>query len=186
MSEFRAASRYAKSLLQLADDKGVLEEVHHDMLSLYQLCDESRDFQLMLKNPIIKSDKKLTILEKIFKGKVNEMTMAIFGIITRKNRTKLLPGIAKEFHEQYNLLKGIEVAKVTTAVPLSEQLRSKIKDLVKSISSKNEVELKEVVDKDIIGGFILNVGDRQIDDSLKSKIKALELKFSQNPYIKEF
>lgn len=186
MSEFRAASRYAKSLLELADEKGVLEEVHKDMLSFYELCKENREFELMLKNPIIKHDKKRAILELIFKGKVNDLTMAIFDIITRKNREGILPVIAREFHVQYNFLKKIEVAKVTTAVALSPELRSQFEDLVKKISSKDKVELTEVVDKDIIGGYVLKINDRQIDDSLKSKLKALELKFSQNPYIKEF
>ncbi|GAA0892284.1 ATP synthase F1 subunit delta [Fulvivirga kasyanovii] len=186
MSEFRAASRYAKSLLELAEEKGVLEEVHKDMLSFHELCNENREFTLMLKNPIIKHDKKRAILEKVFKGKVNDLTMAIFDIITRKNREGILPAIAKEFHNQYNLLKKIEVAKVTTAVPLSPELRTQFEDLVKKISAKDSVELSEVVDKDIIGGYVLKISDRQIDDSLKSKLKALELKFSQNPYIKEF
>lgn len=186
MSEFRAASRYAKSLLELADEKGVLEEVHNDMLEFSELCAENREFVLMLKNPVIKHDKKRAILEQIFKGKVNDLTMAIFDIITRKNREAILPMIAREFHNQYNLLKRVEVAKVTTAVPLSPELRIQIGDLVKKISSKDKVELTEVVDKDIIGGYVLKIGDRQIDDSLRSKLKALELKFSQNPYIKEF
>jgi F-type H+-transporting ATPase subunit delta len=58
--------------------------------------------------------------------------------------------------------------------------------LVKELSHKKEVELEEKVDKDLIGGFILNVGDRQIDASVKSKLKALKLKFSENPFVKEF
>ena len=186
MSEYRAASRYAKSLLELAEEKGVLEEVHKDMRDLHKLCEDSRDFVLMLKNPVIKSDKKQAVLEKIFKGKVNEMTIAIFEIIARKNRASIIPAIAIEFHHQYNLVKGIAEAKVTTAIPLGEDLRDQIKDLVRKISAKKEVELTEVVDNNIIGGYILKVGDRQIDDSLKSKLKALELRFSQNPYIKEF
>lgn len=186
MSEFRAASRYAKSLLELADEKGVLEDVHKDMLEFSELCRENREFVLMLKNPVIKHDKKRAILEQIFKGKVNDLTMAIFDIITRKNREAILPMIAREFHNQYNLLKKVEVAKVTTAVPLSAELRTQIEDMVKKISSWDKVELTEVVDKDIIGGYVLKIGDRQIDDSLRSKLKALELKFSQNPYIKEF
>lgn len=186
MSEFRAASRYAKSLLELAIEKGALDEVHNDMLLFHDVCKSNSDFLLMLKNPIIKHDKKKAILDQIFKGKVNDLTMAIFDIITRKNREPLLPAIAKEFHNLYNINKGIQLAKITTAVPLDSGLRTKLEALVKKISSKDKVELIEVVDKDIIGGYILKVGDRQLDESLRSKLKALEVKFSQNPYIKEF
>lgn len=185
MSEIRAASRYAKSLLGLASEQKVLEEVHADMLNFLSICEQNRDFTLMLKNPIIKHDKKRAILEKIF-SKSNKLTLAIFDIITRKNREPLLPAIAKEFHNQYNVFKGIEVATVTSAIALDKNTKKELEAIVKSISQYDKVDLKEKVDADIIGGFILNVGDRQLDDSLRSKIKALNLKFSQNPYTKEF
>ncbi|ELR69901.1 ATP synthase delta chain [Fulvivirga imtechensis AK7] len=186
MSEYRVASRYARSLLALAEEKGVIEEVHNDMLSFLQVCEENRAFVLMLKNPVIKHDKKGVILEQIFKGRASDLTLTFFEIITRKNREAALPAIAKEFHNQYNAYKGIELATVTTAVPLDKGLRLKLEELVKKMSSKEKVELIEIVDKDVIGGYVLKVGDRQIDDTLRSKLKELELQFSQNPYIKEF
>ncbi len=186
MSDFRVATRYAKSLLELAEEKGVLEEVHKDMVLFADVCKESRDLVLMLKNPIIKHDKKRSILHALFKSKVNDLTIAIFDIITRKNRESILPSIAKEFNYQYNVYKGIEVATVTTAGPLDKVLKGEMEKLVQNISSKKKVDLIEKVDEDLIGGYVLKVGDRQIDDSIKSKLKALELKFSQNPYIKEF
>lgn len=186
MSDYRVASRYAKSLLELAEEKGVLENIYSDMKQFSKVCKDSREFVLMLSNPIIKHDKKNAILKGIFKGKVHDITLALFDIITRKNRESILPELAKAFLAQYNVRKGIEEAKVTTAVALSDDLRKEMITLVKKISGKNEVELQEVVDKDMIGGYILKVGDRQIDDSLRSKIKDLEYNFSQNPYIKEF
>ena len=186
MSDFRVASRYAKSLLELAAEKGKLEEVHQDMLLFAQICDQNRDFKLMLRNPIVKHDKKRAILHEIFKKNVNALTLSIFDIITKKNREAILPSIAKEFHEQYNALKGVGVAMVTTAIPLDKKLKGEIEALVKKISSRDKVNIQEKVDEEIIGGYILKIGDRQIDDSLKSKLKALGLKFSHNPYIKEF
>lgn len=186
MSDVRAASRYAKSLLELADEKGVLEEVQQDMLLLNSVCEENRSFLLMLKNPIIKHRKKKAILELIFNGKVNDVTMAIFDIITRKNREAILPSIATEFIKQYNIKKGVEVAKVITTVPLDAKLKKEFENIVLQISKSKSVQLEEVVDENIIGGFVLKVGDRQIDDSIKTKINELKIKFSQNPYIKEF
>jgi len=96
-----------------------------------------------------------------------------------------LVSIAKEFHNAYNVYKGIGKATVVTAVPLDSSLRAEFEKLVKGYSDKKQVELIEKVDPDMIGGFVLNIGDRQIDASIKSKIKTLKLKFSQNPYIKE-
>ena len=186
MVESRATSRYVKSLLGLAVEKNVLEAVHNDMLLFSRVCDENRAFELMLKKPIIRHDKKREILEKLFEGKVNPLTLAIFDILTRKNREPLLPGIAKEFHTAYNIYQGIGKAFITTAIPLDSQLRTEFENIVKRISEKDRVELTEKIDKEMIGGFVLNVGDRQIDASIKNKLQALKVKFSHNPYIKEF
>jgi F-type H+-transporting ATPase subunit delta len=186
MADSRAASRYVKSLLGLAVEKDALEKVHQDMTLFSKVCAENRAFTLMLKNPIIKHDKKREILEKIFKGKVHALTFAIFDIITRKNREPLLPAIAMEFHQAYNDYKGVGGASITTAVPLDKKLREEIEQIVKKLSDKKQVEIEEKIDPEMIGGFVLNVGDRQVDASIKNKLKALKVKFSQNPYIKEF
>jgi len=186
MSDVRVASRYAKSLLELAEEKGKLEEVHKDMMLLNTVGEENYNLSLAMRNPIIKNDKKNAILNSIFKGKVSDITLAIFKIICRKNRASILPFLGGEFHKQYNAFKGIEKATVTTAMKLDKELRSTFEKIVKQISSEKQVELEEVVDENIIGGYVLKVGDRQLDDSIKSKINALELKFSENPYIKEF
>jgi F-type H+-transporting ATPase subunit delta len=182
----RAASRYVKSLLGLAVEKNALEEVHRDMIDFARICDENRDFTLMLRNPIIKHDKKREILGKIFNGKVNALTMAIMNILTEKNREPLLPEIAKEFHLAYNAYKGVGQASVTTAIPLDAAMRADFTKMAEGLSHENKVELRETVDPEMIGGFILNVGDRQVDASVKNKLKALRVKFSQNEYIKEY
>jgi F-type H+-transporting ATPase subunit delta len=186
MAASRAASRYVKSLLGLAVEKNALDDVHRDMIAFAKICEENRAFTLMLRNPIITHDKKRDILEKIFKGKVNPLTMAILNIITEKNREPLLPEIAKEFHLAYNIYKGVGQASVTTAVPLDAAMRAEFEKIAKGLSDRQSVELKETVDPEMIGGFVLNVGDRQIDASIKNKLKALQVKFSQNEYIKEY
>jgi F-type H+-transporting ATPase subunit delta len=186
MTDFRAASRYVKSLLGLAVEQNALEAVHADMQLFAKVCAENRQFELLLRNPIVKHDKKREILERIFKGKIHALTMAIFDIITKKNREPLLPSIAREFHNAYNLYKGVGTAVITTAVPLDATLRAEIERIAKGLSERKEIELKEVVDSDMIGGFVLEVGDKQIDASIKSKLNALKVQFSHNPYVKEF
>ena len=186
MADSRASSRYVKSLLGLAVEKNALENVHEDMLLFSRTVDANRAFRTMLMSPVIKHDTKRTILEKLFKGKVHNLTLSFFDILTRKNREPLLQEIARGFHNAYNEYKGISKATVTTAVPLDSKLRSEFERLVKKYSELKQVELIEKVDKDMIGGFILKIGDRQIDASLKNKLKALKVQFSQNPYVKEF
>jgi len=186
MSDIRAASRYVKSLLGLAVEKNVLDQVHNDMLLFANVVEQNHDFLLMLNNPVIKHYKKRAILEQIFKGRVNDLTLAIFDIITRKNREPLLPSIAREFHNAYNVHKNIGKASVTTATPLDAKLKAEIEAIAVKLSDKGQVELTQKVDKDLIGGFILNVGDKQIDASIKNKLKSLKTKFNENPFVKEF
>jgi F-type H+-transporting ATPase subunit delta len=180
MTDRKAISRYVKSLLNLAVSEGVLEEVHADMKSFDKVLGENRPLLNVLRSPIIKHYKKKNVLEALFRGRYNELTMSFFRIITEKNREEILPLIAKEFHNAYNEHKGIGKASVTTAVPLDSELRGEILTLARKVIGKPNVELKEEVDPAIIGGFILNAGSQQIDSSIKHKLKILQLNFSDN------
>lgn len=180
MADIRAASRYVKSLLNLAVERGVLDQVHEDMLSFVKVLDENRPLLIALRSPIIKHYKKKNVLEALFRGRFNDLTLSFFRIITEKNREKLLPLIAAEFHDAYNAHQGIGKASVVTAVPLDKELREEIQALAKKVLGKSKVELREEVDPDIIGGFILNAGSQQIDSSIKHKLKILQLSFSNN------
>jgi F-type H+-transporting ATPase subunit delta len=180
MPDSRVASRYVKSLLGLAVEKSVLEDVHRDMQLFSKICESNFDLVMMLRSPIIKHDKKRAILSEIFKGKVNVLTMAILEIITRKNREPLLPLISKQFHDAYNEFKGISKAAIVTAIPLDKKLREEIESMVRKLSNRKEIELSEKVNPEIIGGFVLNVEDQQIDASMKSKLKSLEISLRQD------
>jgi F-type H+-transporting ATPase subunit delta len=182
MADSRVASRYVKSLLSLAVEQAVLEEVHYDMQLFAKVCKENRAFRMMLMSPIIRHEKKREVLMKIFSGRLNPLSMSIIEILTRKNREPLLPAIAEEFHNAYNEHKGVGRASITTTIPMDNEMRATIEGIVRNLSNKKQVELDEKVDKDLIGGFILNVGDRQVDASVKNKLKSLKLKFEENYY----
>jgi len=186
MSHTRVASRYVKALLSLAIEQNAVDAVHGNMQLFDKICHTNREFSNMLQSPIIRHDVKKRVLEAVFQGKVNPLTMAIIRILTKKNREPLLPAIAQEFHNAYNEFKGIEKATVTTTLAVDAQLKGEIETIVKKLSQRKLVELVEKINPELIGGFILNVGDRQIDASVKSKLKSLKVKFSENPYVKEF
>ncbi|AGA76887.1 ATP synthase F1 subunit delta [Echinicola vietnamensis] len=185
MSVKRVASRYAKSLMELADERGILKEVQQDMQSLLEVAGSNRDFALMLRSPIVKPDVKAKVIKKIFSGTAQELTLSFYDIISRKHREDIIADIAKAFLELYNQRQGIQVAQVTTTFPMTEDLRKVFADVVKDVSGKPKVELVEKVDQNIIGGFVLKVNDRQLDESMNSKLKALRLQFSDNHYEKQ-
>jgi F-type H+-transporting ATPase subunit delta len=182
MSDIRVASRYAKSLLDLAIEKGTLEQVRQDMLLLDKTVQQNRDYQLMLKNPIIKHDKKLAILKAIFDGKVSPMTSLFLEIVTKKHREAVLESMPKEFENQYNLKMNIQRATITTAVPLDAAQREEFNRLVAARTGKT-IQLDEKIDPSLIGGFVLTIGDKQVDDSIKSSLQRLRNKFNDNSYI---
>ncbi|MFN3403820.1 MAG: ATP synthase F1 subunit delta [Cytophagaceae bacterium] len=186
MHESRVAAPYAKSLLVLAKEQGVLEDVQKDMEGFVAVCENNKQLVRILKNPIVGHDKKLAILKSLFGGKVNKLTMSMFEIITRKNREAYLFEITKEFIKQYRIVKGIESAVVTTAVPLTDDQRKSFVNLVSGVSGK-KVNLTEVVNEEIIGGFVLRVGqDRQVDESIKTKLSRIRNKFKDNPFISKY
>lgn len=182
MSDVRVASRYAKSLIELAQERGILENVYQDMLLFSKTATESRDLGLMLRNPIIKHDKKLAVLKAIFTGKVTDLTLSFFTIITEKNREAVLTSVAAEFLTQYNLFNKIQKAQVTTATPLTPELRAEFSRMVISRTGMNTVVLEEVVNPALIGGFILRIGDIQIDDSIRTSLLRLKNKLKDNSY----
>ena len=185
MSEIRVAARYAKSLLELSEEKGVLDTVHSDMQLFSNTCEQARDLRLMLRNPILSRDIKLKSLNRIFANQFNKITFAFFDILVKKQRESILESIAKEFHRQYNEKMQIENALITTPFALTDELRASFLRAVEEISGK-KVELKEKINPDLIGGFVLQINDKQIDTSISSRLNELRVKFSENPYIREF
>jgi len=180
MADSKAVPRYVKSLLNLAVSNGVLDEVHEDMKSFERVLAQNRPLVNVLRSPIVKHYKKKNVLESLFRGRYNDLTLSFFRIITEKNREEILPLIAKEFHNAYNEHQGIGKASVVTAVPLDNELREEILSVAKKVVGKSQVELKEEVDPTIIGGFILNAGTQQIDSSIRHKLNILQLTFNDN------
>lgn len=182
MSDIRVASRYSKSLIELANEKGILEEIHQDMILFSKVVSQNRDFQLLLTNPVVKSDKKLAVINSIFTGKVQPMTLMFFNIVAKKKRESVLTFIASEFEKQYNEVKGIQVVSVTSAFPLAAAQRE---SLIKQLAAETgkTIQLKESIDPSLIGGFVLRVGDKQIDSSVKNSLRKLRNDFKDNSYI---
>jgi F-type H+-transporting ATPase subunit delta len=149
MANQQVAARYAKSLLDLAQEQGTLATIKEDMDLLATTMAGSRDLRLLLRNPIVKHDKKLSILKAVFQGKVSDMLLRFFQIVTSKNREDTLEFIGSEFLRQTGL---------------------------------TQISLTEKVDASLIGGFVLRVGDRQIDDSVRGGLRRLRTSLTDKTY----
>ncbi len=168
-----AATRYAKSLMDLATEANNLEAVNNDMKAIAKICVENRDFTLFLKSPIIKTDKKIEVLKNVFDGKIAPLTLSFLNLIAAKNRESFIPEIANAFDEQYKESKNIFTAVVTSAKGLDTVTKNKVMELVKT-QLKGEVELIEKIDPNTIGGFILKIGDQQIDRTVSRQLSSLK------------
>ena len=186
MSVIRIASRYAKSLLDLAKDQNVMDEVVNDMEGFSKMV-ENRDLYLLLKSPIINAGKKAEIFNVLFEGKVNKLTKAFIDISLRKGREGYLPEIAKEFLNQHKRMQGISSVKLTTAKPISEAAIEAIKaKLLASDVTDKSLDIETHVDESLIGGFVIQIGDKQIDASVSHKLAELAKAMTNKEYEKAF
>ena len=178
----RAALRYAKATLNLAKENGLAKEVNDDMILIQSTLEENHDLEVILKSPVIKSDKKRSVLKQVFEKKVNDITMGLLNLLIENKRPALLNLVAKEFIVIYDFLQGVEAAQVTSAVPLSKELKKTILKRVEESIGK-EITLNNVVDPSIIGGFVLRVGDKLYDSSVSYRLNDLLSQFEDNQYI---
>lgn len=179
----RVASRYAKSLLDLSIERGELELVYADMLYLQKLTKESNDFLNFLRSPIIKSDVKVKAVAAVTAGNIGQLTTSFITLMITKTREAVLPEIITSFIKQYKAHKGIETVKLTTAVPISDSMKNEIIAQVKKTGNIQILELEELVDPGIIGGFVIQTGDKLIDASISYDLKNIARQFENNDFI---
>lgn len=176
MRDIKVASRYAKSLLGIAVENKCLEAVYQDMMMINKVYNENHELVLVMRNPIVKGDKKLAILNEIFKG-INNVSASFIKIIVAKKREAMLVDIVNAFIDAYKEHHNIKTAFVTTAVALSTEQKENIKKLINK-TYNSTIEFVEKVDADIIGGIILRVEDKQVDESIKRKLQNLAMAFN--------
>ncbi|MBL7826335.1 MAG: ATP synthase F1 subunit delta [Saprospiraceae bacterium] len=186
MSVIRIATRYAKSLMDLAIEQNKLAGVSAD-INLIATAVHHRDLYMMLKSPIIHADKKNAVLEAIFKSKVDALTMAYLELLVNKGREAYLPEIAAEFVRQYKVMQNITTVTVTTASEMTESVLAELKkQLLASGATTEKLDVITKIDPELIGGFVLEFDNKRFDASVAQKLEDLKNTFSKNLYIKEF
>lgn len=179
----RLASRYAKSILDLSVSENQLEAVLKDMQLLRSLVNQNRDLELLLLSPIVKGDKKKSILDEILKGNISELTSRFLALMIAKGREKYLPEIATAFQNQYNNLKQIQEVTVTTAVAMDEHVRNTVNQKIATLTPGKTIEIKAIVNPEIIGGFIIEIEDKLYDASVRTELYNIKKQFSKNDFI---
>jgi F-type H+-transporting ATPase subunit delta len=179
----RLAARYAKALIQLAVERGELETVFTDMQWLQTVCKSNPDFVNVLRSPIIKGDQKNKIITAVTDGRISVLTAAFNTLLINKTRESDLPEITTAFIQQYKEHKNIHTVKLTTASEVSDEMKNAIVKQIKSTSNMQNIELETSVNEDLIGGFVLQAGDKLLDASVAYDLKQIARQFENNDFI---
>ena len=185
MSYTKITLRYAAAFFDLASDKGIVSSANDDMALLGNVCASNRDFVQMLQNPVIHADKKSKVITSVFGTSVNKASLNFMNLMVRKRRERFLPSIAEAFSDLYQASLGIKTAYVTSAVELADKEKSGILDIIAKLSDK-KIELVEKINTSLIGGFVINLDNFQVDQSVSSKLKELKKNFEKNLFTKKY
>lgn len=182
MKGTRPALRYAKAILDLGKKQGTDTEINDNMKMIVATISESSDLDSMLKSPVIKASDKSKVLHALFDDKVNNITKGLFNLLAENKRMIMLEQIAKQYSVIYDFHKKMQIATVTTAVALTNELEAKIQDKIVAITG-NKATIDNIINPEIIGGFILRVGDVQYDASISNQFNELRREFDNSHYI---
>ncbi|HEA29838.1 MAG TPA: ATP synthase F1 subunit delta [Leeuwenhoekiella sp.] len=174
----RAASRYAKAVYAGAKESKTEKPVYDNMKDIEKTLSESKELRNVLESPQIKSEDKRASLHAIFNN-VSEITTSLLDILIDNGRAGLLEKTAQSYIQLYNEEHNIVTANVTTAVDLDDDLEQKILAKVKQITGSEQVIIKHEIDQEILGGFILRVGDMQYDASVSNQLERVHKEFSK-------
>lgn len=173
MNHSKIPVRYAKAFISGAEEKGIMDSVRVDMENFLELIKNVPDLTHLLQSPVIGPAKKLEILSAVFTGKVQSLTLSFFRLVIEKKREEHLPGMARMYIDLYKQAKGIKIANLKTAVPIEKETRDELIRMIRK-TFDSEIELHEEIDKDLIGGFILQVEDQQLDASITGQLKKIK------------
>ncbi len=178
MNDGKISVRYSRALFESALESKLLDKVYEDMTFISSICKipEMKEF---LESPIIIPSKKIDILEKVLGKNVEKITLSLIRIAVKNGRENFLPGIARVFIHETKEYKGITESVLTTAIKINAKIRQEIIDFISAIF-KTKVELTEIADKEIIGGFILRIEDNYIDASVRNKLRKIEKELKGN------
>ena len=176
MASTRAAIRYATAILDLATSKGVAEVVNNDMKLIAATINGNLELSTFIQNPTLKVEVKEKALLEVFAG-VDVVTQGLFHLLFENKRFEILEAIATEYSKLSDIMNGVEVAKVTTAIPMDAELEAKVLAKIATLSDK-KITIENIVDASIIGGFILRIGDKQYNASVANRLQVLKRELS--------
>ena len=186
MAGFRAANRYAKGLMQYALEANQTDIVYAEMNEIVKIIKSSDDLRVFLNSPIIDAKTKEATLAQVFNS-FSKVSQTFISLVVRQGRENILSKIAEQFITIYDIMNNIVTAEITSAVELDQPTIDKIVAKAKQGLEPNaQVKVVNKIDTSLIGGFVLKVGNTQIDSSIKTKLASLKKEFLNKDYIPKY
>lgn len=176
MRNIKITTRYAKALLRLSVEQNLLDTVSKDLEFVTDTIEKSHELKIVLKNPVIRNDKKIKILTSIFDGKISSVSLKFIQLIIRRHRAELLLDVINTFFSLRDDYLNIKPVLVKSAYELDSEIFNRINEILKNITGK-EPCFKFQIDKSLIGGFIVQIDDTIYDGSIKHQLQLLKKKF---------
>lgn len=168
------ARRYAAALVDMAAEEGVVDQVERDLLEMQAMLAASGDLQSLTESPLVNREQQtVAIMALAEKAKFHKLTVNFFGTLAQNRRLSALPGIINAFRAEVTRRRGEVQAKVQSAVALTPAQTKALQEQLSKAMGTN-VTLDVAVEKDLLGGMIVTVGSRMIDDSVKRKLEKLQ------------
>jgi F-type H+-transporting ATPase subunit delta len=182
MVHSKAADRYARSLFQLAAERGNTERILQDIVLYRDTLTREDQLSAVMRSPIISGSRKQAIMEGLFGSRFDSLTSAFFRLVIAKGRESVLHLMAEAYIHEDKKSKGIQEGILLTAAPLTPELRQKLQQKAEKMAGGNVI-LKEKTDPSLIGGFVLKVGDLQYDASSRTQFEKLRHELLDTSYI---
>ena len=179
MAEQKVSARYASSLLDSAIQKNMLETVSNDIEFVYSVLKQNPNLNRMLENPVVKPEIKSSILEEIFKSKINSETMEFMLFVIKKKREEILSSILEKFKELRDIKLGFVNVNVAVASEFSDSQKNELQNKLQNMLKK-KVRMNYKIDEKILGGFIVQAGDTVYNASIKHQLDLLKKHFVED------
>ena len=175
----KVAKRYAQGLLDFTNESGQTAAVFSEMKDVVKIMAESKDLNKFFLTPYIDAKKKIEVANEIFKG-LSASSQNLIRLVIKHGRENQLKNIAQEFINKVEDINGVQRVTLTTATQLSKDNIDQILRSTNLVNANSNFDLKLIINQDILGGYILRVGDQQVDASVKTKLNQVKKDFQLN------
>ncbi|HKV06626.1 MAG TPA: ATP synthase F1 subunit delta [Thermoanaerobaculia bacterium] len=166
---------YARSILELAEERGQAEELLEEMAEVVKQLDQSRELEEFLGSPLVEEESRAKVVEDLFRGRASDLLADALQVVNRKGRLGYLRAIAEAYRMEYRELRGWVDVQVRTAVPLTPELRTRLQDAIAAFTGRKP-DLIERVEPSLLGGMVVEVAGKKIDASVASRLRDLSEK----------